>query len=100
MNFGLVAIIIIISTSIGAFFGLKRGNLKYNNLDILKVLHFYNKIIKEYKEDHDEAKNLIGSSTTTEGAATQSEGLCHLQGYVPPPVGGIGSIQDPPSADI
>ena len=100
MNFGLVAIIIIISTSIGAFFGLKHGNLKYNNLDMLKVLHFYNKIIKEYKEDHDEAKNLRGSSTTTDGGATQSEGPCHSKGYVPPPVGGIGSIQDPPSADI
>ena len=101
MNYGLLAIIIIISTSIGAFFGLKHGNLKYNNLDMLKVIHFYNKIIKEYKEEHDKAKNLRGSSTTTDGAAAQSEGPRHLQeGYVPPPLGGIGSIQDPPSTDI
>ena len=99
MNFGLVAIIIIISTSIGAFFGLKHGNLKYNNLDMLKVIHYYNKIIKEYKEDHDEAKALRGSSTT-DGAAAQSEGPRHLLGYVPPPLGGMGSIQDAPSTDI
>lgn len=100
MNYGLVAIIIIISTSIGAFFGLKHGNLKYNNEDMLKVIHFYNKIIKEYKEDHDEAKNHRGSSTTTDGAATQSEGPRHLHGYVPPKFGGIGSIQYPDSTDI
>lgn len=68
MNYGLVAIIIIISTSIGGFFGLKHGNLKYNNLDMLKVIHYYNKLIKEYKVDHDEAKALRGSSTTTDGA--------------------------------
>ena len=100
MNYGLLAIIIIISTSIGAFFGLKHGNLKYNNLDMLKVIHYYNKIIKEYKEEHDEAKNLRGSSTTTDGAATQSEGPRHSQGYEPPQLVGIGSIQDPPSTDI
>ena len=96
MNFGLAAIIIIISTLIGAFFGLKKGNAEYSNSDMLKVIHQYNKIIKEYKEELEEAKNLRGSTTTTtDGAA--AEGPHHLQGYVPPPLGGIGSIQDPPS---
>ena len=100
MNFGLTAIIIIISTSLGAFFGLKYGNSKYSNSDMLKVIHHYNKIIKEYKEELEEAKSLRGYSTTTLAASAQSEGPRHLQGYVPPQLGGIGSIQDPPSTDI
>lgn len=101
MNYGLATIVIIISTSIGAFFGLKKGNSKYQNSDMLKVIHQYNKIIKEYKEELEVVKNLKEPATPTDWltpAITQSDGP--NQGYVPPQLGGIGSIQDPPRNDI
>jgi hypothetical protein len=70
---------------------------------MLKVIHQYNKIIKEYKEELEIVKNLKEPTTTSDWATpaiTQSEGPNHSQGYVPPQLGGIGSIQDPPSNDI
>jgi hypothetical protein len=68
---------------------------------MLKVIHHYNKIIKEYKEELEIVKNLKEPRTTSDWATpviTQSEGP--NQGYVPPQLGTIGSIQDPPSNDI
>ena len=68
---------------------------------MLKVIHQYNKIIKEYKEELEVVKNLKEPATPTDWltpAITLSDGP--NQGYVPPQLGGIGSIQDPPRNDI
>ena len=49
MNYGLVINIILISTFVGAYFGLRRGNSKYADPERLRALNYYAKIIKEHK---------------------------------------------------